>query len=206
MIVYNAGSGPDADGIPYLTYVGQDEYLGGYNGAKILLANGGGTRGVCLNQGVGHTGLDARCQGFADALTEAGLESEVLAINNDPAESTAIIGDYYAANPDTDIFMTLGPNGATPFYAFLDNEGLGEDEFIHGTFDLGEQIVANIQSGVTQFGVDQQPYLQGYNSVMYLALMKRQGISPAAGITPTGPGFVTPANIELVTSLAGTYR
>ena len=88
VVVYNAGSGPDADGIPYLTYVGQDEYAGGYQGGKRLLAAGGGTRGVCLNQQVGHTGLDARCQGFADALTEAGLESEVLAINNDPAEST----------------------------------------------------------------------------------------------------------------------
>ncbi|MBV7330727.1 sugar ABC transporter substrate-binding protein [Chloroflexi bacterium TSY] len=206
VVVYNAGSGPDADGIPYSTYIGQDEYAGGYNGAKILLANGGGTRGVCLNQGVGHTGLDARCQGFTDALAEAGIDAEVLAINNDPAESTAIIGDYYAANPDTDIFMTLGPNGATPFYAFLDNEGLGADEFIHGTFDLSEQIVANIQSGVTQFGVDQQPYLQGYNSVMYLALGKRQGITPAGGITPTGPGFVTQDNIDIVTELAGTYR
>ena len=28
-------------------------------------------------------------------------------------EAATIIGDYYTANPDTDIFLTLGPNAPT---------------------------------------------------------------------------------------------
>ena len=55
----------------------------------------GGTRGVCVNQAVGHVGLDARCQGFADAMAEAGLESEVLAISNDPAEAATTMDDFF---------------------------------------------------------------------------------------------------------------
>src|SRR3990172_7285715 len=38
VVAYNAGSGPDKDGIPYLTYLGQDEYQGGYLGGLRLTA------------------------------------------------------------------------------------------------------------------------------------------------------------------------
>ena len=203
VIAYNSGNGPIVDDIPYYTYLGQDEYQGGYLGGLRLIADGG-TRGVCINQQVGHAGLDKRCQGFVDALTEKGIEAEVLAITDDPAESTTIISDYYAANPTTDIFMTLGPNGANPFYVFLDNEGLSGVK--HGTFDLSPEINANIASGVTMFGIDQQPFLQGYGGIQALNLLVRYGVVPALPVTPTGPGFVTLDNLSMVESLAGVYR
>ena len=194
VIAYNAGSGPIADNIPYYTYLGQDEYQGGYLGG-LRLAAGGGTQGVCINQQVGHTGLDKRCAGFADALAESGIASEVLAIGDDPAEAATIIGDYFTANPDTDIFLTLGPNGANPFYVFVENEGLGADDIVHGTFDLGEEIKANIESGMTMFGIDQQPFLQGYGGVTTLIHIVRYGILPALPVTATGPGFVDAASL-----------
>lgn len=203
VIAYNSGNGPIVDDIPYLTYLGQDEYQGGYLGGMRLIADGG-TRGVCINQQVGHAGLDKRCKGFVDALTEKGIEAEVLAITDDPAESTTIISDYYAANPTTDVFMTLGPNGANPFYVFLDNEGLSGVK--HGTFDLSPEINANIASGVTMFGIDQQPFLQGYGGIQALNLLIRYGVVPALPVTPTGPGFVTVDNLSMVETLAGEYR
>ncbi|MBC8248491.1 MAG: sugar ABC transporter substrate-binding protein [Anaerolineales bacterium] len=205
VLAYNAGAGPVADGIPYMTYLGMDEYQGGYQGGRRLAAQGG-TRGVCINQQVGHAGLDKRCKGFSDAMAEAGIAAEVLAISDDPAESQTVISDYYAAHPDTDIFLTLGPNGANPFYAFLEDAGLGADEFVHGTFDLSPEIVANVENGTTMFAIDQQPFLQGYGSVMMLVLLQRQGITPALPVTPTGPGFVDLSNIALVKELAGEYR
>ena len=203
VIAYNSGNGPIVDDIPYYTYLGQDEYQGGYLGGLRLIADGG-TRGVCINQQVGHAGLDKRCKGFVDALTEKGIKAEVLAITDDPAESTTIISDYYAANPTTDVFMTLGPNGANPFYVFLDNEGLSGVK--HGTFDLSPEINANIASGVTMFGIDQQPFLQGYGGIQALNLLVRYGVVPALPVTPTGPGFVTLDNLSVVEMLAGEYR
>ena len=205
VVAYNAGSGPLVDGIDYMTYLGQDEYAGGYLGG-LKLAAGGGAAGVCINHQVGHTGLDARCAGFVDAMEANGIAGDVLAITNDPAESQTIIDDYYTANPDTDIFMTLGPNGANPFYAFMDAAGLGAGDVQHGTFDLSEEIIAHIKDGMTLFGIDQQPFLQGYGSVQALVLKVRQGISPALPVTPTGPGFVTAANVAVVEELAGEYR
>ncbi|MGQ9599846.1 MAG: substrate-binding domain-containing protein, partial [Anaerolineae bacterium] len=205
VIAYNAGAGPIEDKIPYLTYLGQDEYQGGYQGGLRLAAEGG-TKGVCINQQVGHTGLDKRCKGFTDALKEKGIPAEVLAISDDPASSQTVISDYYTANPDTDIFLTLGPNGANPFYAFMDAAGLKPGDIKHGTFDLSPEIIAKIKDGTTMFGIDQQPFLQGYGSVMTLMLKVRYGISPALPVTPTGPGFVTKDNVAVVEALAGTYR
>jgi simple sugar transport system substrate-binding protein len=205
VVAYNAGSGPDKDGIPYMTYLGQDEYQGGYQGGQRLIA-AGGTNGVCVNQQVGHTGLDARCQGFVDAFTEAGHTAEVLGVTDDPAESQTVISDFYTANPEVNAFLTLGPNSANPFYAFLEASGMGPGEVYHGTFDLSPEIVANIEQGTTLFGIDQQPYLQGYGAVLFLTLAERQGITPALPVTPTGPGFVDASNVALVKSLAGEYR
>ncbi len=154
------------------------------------LADAGGTKGVCINHQVGHTGLDARCDGFLSAMNVSDLEGEILAISNDPAESQTIIDDYFTANPDTDIFMTLGPTGANPFYAFLDAAGMGPGDVFHGTFDLSEEINARIQDGTTMYGIDQQPFLQGYGAVTMLTMVNRYGILPALPVTATGPGFV----------------
>jgi simple sugar transport system substrate-binding protein len=205
VLAYNAGAGPLEDGIDYMTYLGQDEYAGGYLGGLKLAAEGG-TQGVCINQQVGHTGLDKRCKGFTDAMEENGIPAEVLAIGDDPAESQTIIADYYTANPNTDIYMTLGPNGANPFYAFLDAAGLAPGDVQHGTFDLSPEIIARIKDGTTMFGIDQQPFLQGYGAVQALMLKIRYGISPALPVTPTGPGFVTLNNVAVVERLAGEYR
>ncbi len=205
VVAYNAGSGPANDGINYLTYLGQDEYAGGYQGGQRLAALGG-TKGVCVNHAPGNTNVALRCAGFEAAMTEAGLAYEELVTNDDPAESATIIGDYYSANPDVDIFLTMGPNSAVPFYAFVENEGLTTDDFIHGTFDLSPEISANIQNGTTQFGIDQQPFLQGYGAVQALNLLYRHGVVPALPVTPTGPGFVTVDNLTVVQALAGEFR
>jgi len=193
VMAYNAGKGPAEDGIPYLTYLGQDEYQGGYQGG-LKMIEAGAKRGVCINHQVGHAGLDKRCQGFLDAFKEKGLKAEVLGVKGeDAAQSQTTISDFYAANPDVNAFMTLGPSGANPFYAFLYAEGV--KDVVHGTFDVSPEVVAKIKDGTTLFAIDQQPYLQGFGAVMYLMLYNRQGIKPALPVTATGPGFVDKTNV-----------
>ncbi len=76
----------------------------------------------------------------------------------------------------------------------------------HGTFDISAANVKAIKDGTTLFVMDAQPYLIGYGTVMSLALYNRQNISPAMGISATGPGFVDKSNVDIVEQLAGTYR
>lgn len=207
VIAYDSGDiRPKDERLPYITFVGPNEYLGGYLAGDRLVNAHGGTRGVCINQQVGHVLLDERCRGFSDRLAEDGISSEMLGISDDPAQSATVIDDYYTANPDTDLFLTLGPNGADPFYAFMDAAGLSAGDIYHGTFDLGPKISEKVQDGTSDFAIDGGPYLVGYLPVMWLAMIQRYGLYPSDDITATGPGFVDSTNIDMVSDLAGTYR
>ncbi|MHB0987247.1 MAG: substrate-binding domain-containing protein [Bellilinea sp.] len=189
VLAYNAGKGPVLDDISYMTYLGMDEYQGGYQSGQRMIA-AGGTRGVCINHQVGHAGLDLRCKGLIDAFAEAGLTAEVLGVKGeDAAQSQTTISDFYTANPEVDSFLTLGPSSANPFYAFV--EASQPQNIKHITFDLTPEVEAKIKDGTTIAAVDQQPFLQGYGAVMYLVLNKRYGITPALPVTATGPGFIT---------------
>ena len=207
VIAYNsADQRPREERIPYITYIGQDEYQCGYQSGQKMVAAHGGTRGVVVNQAVGHTGLDARAQGFTDALAEAGLECDVLAITEDPAEGTTTMQDYYTANPDVDLWFTLGPMGSNPFYAFMEAAGLKAGDIFHCACGMSTEDVAKIKDGTTDFCSDQQPYVQGYLVVQWLTWINRYGLYPSSEITSTGPGFVDINNIDIVEANAGVYR
>ena len=65
------------------------------------------------------------------------------------------------------------------------------------TFDLGPDVLKAVQAHQLVFAVDQQAYLQGYLPIVLLAERARFGLSPAAGaLIPTGPRFVTSANVD----------
>jgi len=206
VVAYDTGMGPEKDGIPYLTFWGAEDYIQGYYGG-LRMVDAGAKRGVCVNHQVGHTGLDARCNGFVDAFKEKGVKAEVLGVKGeDAAQVQTTISDFYAANPDADAFMTLGPAGATPYYAFVEAEGIKPGALIHATFDISPDIIKMIKEGQTLFAMDAQPYLIGYGTVMSLMLYTRYHITPALGVMATGPGFVDKSNVEIVEKLAGTYR
>ena len=46
------------------------------------------------------------------------------------------------------------------------------------------------------FGIDQQPYLQGYEAVFWLTMIDRFGFKPATPVTATGPHFVDKTNLH----------
>ena len=206
VVAYDTGQGPSVDKINYLTFWGAEDYVQGLYGGR-RLAEAGAKKGVCINHQVGHSGLDARCKGFLDAFKEKNLPAEVLGVKGeDAAQSQTTISDYYTAHPDVDAFLTLGPAGSDPFYAFVEATGLKPGSFYHATFDISPAGVKAIKNGTTLFIMDAQPFLIGYGTVMSLALYLRQNITPALGISATGPGFVDKSNVDIVEALAGTYR
>ena len=70
------------------------------------------------------------------------------------------------------------------------------------TFDLSPDILTAIRAGQILFAVDQQPYLQGYLPIVFLTQHRLYGLLPAHGtVIPTGPSFVTRANVARVQKL-----
>jgi simple sugar transport system substrate-binding protein len=204
VVTMNSGSDVAAE-LGALTHVGQTEYEAGFGGGE-RMAEAGVTNALCVNQEVGNTALDQRCEGFTDAMTEAGGTVEVLAVElADPTGSQQRIEAALTEDDTIDGILTLGPTGAAPALAALEASGAAETVQI-GTFDLSPEVLEAIRDGEMLFAIDQQQYLQGYLPIVLLTLNATNLNTIANEVLQTGPGFVTQETAERVISLseAGT--
>lgn len=204
--VISINSGSDvAEDFGVLAHVGQTEYEAGVGGGKRMAA-AGATKALCVNQEVGNVALDLRCQGFTDAMAEAGGSVEVLAVElADPTESQARIAAALESDAEINAVFTLGPTGAAPALAALEDLGLLGEVYV-ATFDLSPDVLAAIRDGQMLFAIDQQQYTQGYLAIVYMTLFLENLNTPGAVLVPTGPGFVTQDTAAQVIDLsaAGT--
>ena len=183
-------------------FVGQPEYDAGY--AAGLRAKGDGVESfVCVNHVISNAAVAERCRGFADGLG-IDLGESMIDVGQDPAEIKNRVMAYLSANPDVDAIITLGPTSADPTILALEENGMA-GEIYFGTFDLGTEIVNAIKSGVIEWGIDQQPFLQAYLPVVIMTNYDRYGVLPGNNIN-SGPGFVTKDGLEMVEKYAGEYR
>jgi len=202
VIAINSGTPDQARSLGALMYVGQPEYDAGY-GAGMKAKDAGVTKFLCVNHYMTNPASVERCQGFSDALG-VNLGGQMIDSGQDPTGIQNKVQAYLRSNPDTNGILTLGPTSAHPTLRALSNMGKSGKIFF-GTFDLSGEIAQGIKDGVINFGIDQQPYLQGYVPVMVLTLYNRYGVLPGNNVN-SGPGFVTKANVGLVEKLAGEYR
>jgi len=174
-----------------LAHVGQPEELAGYKAGK-RLARAGAHTALCVNHEVGNLGLDGRCAGFARAMKEAGGSSRVLAIDTTKdLDASREKLRQASSRPGVDAVLTLNNQGGE-MAAEVAPAGS-----VLGTFDYSPKVLRAVRTGRMEFAVDQQPYLQGYLPVVFLAERARYGLFPAQGdVVATGPNFVTAATAE----------
>lgn len=204
--VISINSGSDvAEEVGVLAHVGQTEYEAGFGGGQ-RMADAGATNALCVNQEVGNVALDLRCQGFTDAMNEAGGSVEVLAVDlADPTGTQQRVLAALSSDETIDAIFTLGPTGAAPVLEALTNEGL-VGEILLATFDLSPEVLEAIRDGDMLFAIDQQQYTQGYLAIVYMTLYLENLNTPGQVLVPTGPGFVTQDTAAQVIDLsaAGT--
>ena len=198
----NAGT-PDA--LPTLFYIGASEFLGGQSNARAVLTEARKRgirvkRAVCPIQEVGHSGLEARFAGFRSILEPEGIPVDGLTISNDVEQSAGLLGDYFLSHPEANAIATLGPLPADALYLFLEEEGKKPGEILHTTHDTSPAIFNHIREGYTIQAIDQQPYLQGYLTVVFLYLQKEYGLSLASDVL-TGPFVINAANVDRIADL-----
>ncbi len=202
VVTINSGTAEQSEAVGALLHVGQPEYDAGFGAGKRAKADGVESF-VCVNHYITNPASVERCQGFADALGVE-LGNQMIDVGQDPTGIEKKVLAYLRANPNTGAVLTLGPTSAHPTLRALEkNRQLGKIYF--GTFDLSGEIAQAIKDGNIQWGIDQQPFLQGYIPVMVLTMYDRYGVVPANNIN-SGPGFVTKDNLEMVEKLAGEYR
>ena len=179
-----------------LAHIGQPEEEAGYQSGR-RLARAGVRDGLCVNHEVGNVALDQRCAGFARAMREAGGAARVTTINTQDLDDARRRISAASSRPGVDGMLTLG----------LDAAELAIDAAPAGatlaTFDYSPEVLRAVRTGRMEFAVDQQPYLQGYLPVVFLAERARYGLFPAQGeVIPTGPSFITSAEAAQVERLS----
>ena len=185
--------------IPYMAYIGMDEYVAGKMiGARTAAKLKSGERAVVVNHEPGHIGLEARTKGIKEVLEGLRCQVEVLDITQDPTKAYGILKSYLKAHPETKAVFALGPLGAIPAIKLVTEEKLAGKIFVT-SFDLDPNTVKAIKDGVVDATVDQQQYLQGYMAIMELFLEAKYGLAPAD--YDTGRGLVTKENVGLVEDL-----
>lgn len=169
-----------------LLHVGQSEYEAG-RVAGDTMRKLGGTKALCINHELGNVGLDLRCKGFIDGFAGS---VEVMPVDTDPAKAGDAIAKRLAEDAEIDVALALNATIAgEPAVAAVKALPAGRKVFV-GSFDITDGILNAVADGTASFAVDQQPFLQGYLPVQYLALLKRQGVIPVSNVS-TGPRLVT---------------
>jgi simple sugar transport system substrate-binding protein len=188
VISMNSGSDDFLD-LGVLVHVGQTEYEAGLIAGQEFAAVGVGSA-ICINQEVGNTALDDRCQGFEDGL---GVEVDVIPVDlADPTGTQETVAGALQANP-VDGILTLGPTGAMPTLAALTDSGmLGTITF--ATFDMSPEVLEAIGDGDMLFAIDQAQYLQAYLAIVLRSDVIESGAVPLVSVEldiHTGPQIVT---------------
>lgn len=176
-----------------LAHFGQNEFIAG-QAAGEQFNEAGKKRAICVIQEQGHVGLESRCEGFADTFEG---KSEVLYVTGtDMTNVASTITSKLQTNKDIDAVLTLGaPFAVTALDSIAD---AGSDATL-ATTDLNSEVYAAIKDGSMLFGIDQQPFLQGYESVEAVRLYNTGGYVLGGGqAVLTGPAVVNADNLDSV--------
>jgi simple sugar transport system substrate-binding protein len=185
--------------IPYLAYVGADDYKVGIEAARRMLkefAPNKPKRGVVSIHEVGHAGLEARARGITEIFTQAGIPVEKLATSPNSSETYQAIDAYLTKNPDTEAVFCLGPLDTHPTLKLLEEKDLVNKVKL-GAVDLSGIMIKAIKADKLVFTVEQQQYLQGYLPINLLILYNKYGLIPHDDIL-TGPAIVDKSNVAIV--------
>lgn len=169
-----------------LLHVGQSEFDAGKAAGKKLRGMGG-RNGICVNQEVGNVSLDQRCKGFAAGF---GGKSRVLPTGNEPSDVRARVRAALDSDTSVDTILTLGAATAgEPALAAARASGRLANIRV-ATFDMSPGFLRALVAREAAFAIDQQPFLQGYLPVSFLALHAKYGLIPGGNV-PSGPNMIT---------------
>jgi len=196
VVAFNAGVGNYAES-GAMSYFGSDESLAGQSGGT-RASEDGFKHLLCVVQFQGQVQLEARCSGAQS--TFKGKYDKIYVNGSDLPSVRTTISAKLKQDPSIDFVLTLGaPIALNAIDAIKDAGSTAKV----ATFDFNPQIPPKIESGDLQFAIDQQPYLQGYESVDSLWLYKVNGNVLGGGKpTLTGPFLVDKNNIAVVGKFA----
>jgi simple sugar transport system substrate-binding protein len=145
-----------------------------------------------------------RTVGVIDAFTKAGAKviyQEIdSATNADPNAGTATFVGVMKKDPDIKIVVTDHGGLTSNVGVYAKAASLDPGKVFFAGFDMSPNTAKAIKDGYQSLVIDQQPFLQGYLSMLNICLTKKFGFS-GLDINTAG-AFVDKTNVDAVAPLA----
>ena len=194
VISYNA----DAKDNKRLCYVGQDLFLSGKAlGQRIVeLVGEGEVAGFIATPG--QLNIQPRLDGAKAAIKESGKNITLNEIATGPTvnEELSAIQAYFTGHKDLKGMFAVDAGSTEGVAKTMAANKLREKGVHAGGFDLLPTTLEAIKNGDLDFTIDQQPYLQGFYTVMVLFIYKLSGGLTGPADINTGLKFVTKSDVD----------
>jgi len=180
-----------------MAYIGQNNLTAGAAVGEAILSKGIGSgdlvAGIIATPGTGN--IQPRIDGAKPVLQKAGVNFvEVGTSATEGAPEYNKISSWYAGNKDVKWMMAVDSGDSNAVAQFIKAEGLS-GKVGASVWDVGLPVVQAIQAGYVTATIDQQAYLQGFDTIMQLFLWNVSGGLMRPTDTDTGIGIVTKANV-----------
>jgi simple sugar transport system substrate-binding protein len=204
VFAYNA----DAAGNERLAYIGQDLYSAGQAlGKRIVDLVGEGTVAGFIAT-PGQLNIQPRLDGARDAIKASGKAITLDEIATGPTvnEEVSRVDAYYVGHKDLKGMIAVDAGSTQAVAATMQKYELAKAGVHGGGFDLLPNTLDGIAAGNLDFTIDQQPYLQGFYTVMEMAMFKLSGGLTGPSEINTGLKFVTKDNVEPYRATQSRYE
>ena len=190
-----------------LAYIGQDLFQSGVAmGQRIAtLVPKGGRIGLFIAT-PGQSNIQPRIDGAQSVLKGKGYKIDVITTGADLPGELSKVGAYYQGHKDVKGMFAVDAGSTQGIAQTMEKYKLHTKGVKGGGYDLLPITLQLIKSGVLDFTIDQQPYLQGFQPVMQLFLYKLSGGLMAPSTTNTGLLFVTKDNVDPYLTTKSRYE
>jgi simple sugar transport system substrate-binding protein len=193
---YNADA-PRGSGNRRLAYVGQDLFLSGQlMGRRIVDLVKQGEVAIFIAT-PGQLNLQPRVDGAMDAMRKSGANIEATMIATDPTVNAGLskIRAYYLGHPNVRGMFGTGGSDTMNTGIVMRQYDLPKKGVQAGGFDMLPRSLEAVHDGFLEFVIDQQPYLQGFYTVLEMFMFKVSGGLVGPADIDTGLKFVTKDSI-----------
>lgn len=187
--VVSINSGADVfSEVGAFTHFGSDEKQAGRVVGERLAAEGL-KHPVCMVHEQGNVGLEDRCAGIKEKIPAT---ENLYVQGTDMTQVQSTLTAKIQATPSADVVVALGAPFTTTSMGVAEATG---DKVKVASVDISAALAQAILDNKLLFGVDQQPWLQGYGAVDALWQNKRGGFKIGGGMPVlTGPSIIDKTN------------
>ncbi|MGN6650798.1 sugar ABC transporter substrate-binding protein [Trinickia sp.] len=207
VFAYNADA-PRGSTNPRLAYIGQDLYQSGYQmGERIVKLIDSGLVALFIAT-PGQLNIQPRLDGASDAIKKSGkkIEIQTIATGATVNEELSKIKSFYLGHQDLKGMFAVDA-GSTQGVAQLMKEQKLPEKGVHGGgFDLLPTTVQLIHDGFLDFTIDQQPYVQGFYTVVEAFTYLASGGLVGPADVNSGLTFVTKSTVDPYLNTSTRYE